>query len=64
MKFLRILLDRCINKPLIAVDRDPWYRWALEKLGIEYRYQTFGSRNRVERFFGYLKQRTRDSTTT
>jgi transposase-like protein len=51
MKFLRILLDRCINKPLIAVDRDPWYRWALEKLGLEYRYQTFGSRNGVERFF-------------
>jgi UDP-glucose 4-epimerase len=34
MKFLRIVLDRCINKPLITVDS-------------------------VERFIGYLKQRTR-----
>jgi transposase-like protein len=32
---------------------------ALERLGLEYRYQRFSLRNRVERFFGYLKQRTR-----
>jgi transposase-like protein len=50
---------RCINKPLIVVDRGPWYRWALEKLGLKYQYQRFGLRNAVERFFGYLKQRTR-----
>jgi transposase-like protein len=59
MKFLRIVLGRCINKPLVIVDRDPWYRWALERLGLKYRYQRFGIRNRVERFFRYLKQRTR-----
>jgi transposase-like protein len=59
MKFLRIVLDRCINKPLIVVDRGPWYRWALERLGLKYQYQTFGIRNAVERFFGHLKQRTR-----
>jgi transposase-like protein len=59
MKFLRMVMDRCINKPLIVVDRGPWYRWALERLGLKYRHQTFGIRNRVERFFGYLKQRTR-----
>jgi putative transposase len=59
MKFLRIVLDRCLNKPLIIVDRGPWYRWALERLGLKYRYQRFGLRNAVERFFGYLKQRTR-----
>jgi transposase-like protein len=59
MKFLRIVLDRCLNKPLIIVDRGPWYRWALERLGLKYQYQTFGIRNAVERFFGYLKQRTR-----
>ena len=28
------------------VDRGPWYRWAFERLGLEYRY---------ERFFRYLK---------
>jgi transposase-like protein len=59
MKFLMIVLDRCISKPLIIVDRSPWYRWALERLGLRYRYLRFGLRNRVERFFGYLKQRTR-----
>jgi putative transposase len=29
MKFLRMVLSRCVNKPLIVVDRGPWYRWAL-----------------------------------
>jgi putative transposase len=59
LKFLRIVLDRCLNKPLTIVDRGPWYRWALERLGLRYRYQRFGLRNAVERFFGYLKQRTK-----
>jgi transposase-like protein len=59
MKFLRIVLARCLNKPLIIVDRGTWYRWALDRLGLKYRYQRFGLRNRVERFFGYIKQRTR-----
>jgi transposase-like protein len=59
LKFLMIVLDRCISKPLIIVDRSPWYRWALERLGLRYRYLRFGLRNRVERFFGYLKQRTK-----
>jgi transposase-like protein len=59
MKFLRTVMDRCINKPLVIVDRGPWYRWALERLGLKYQYQTFGIRNAVERFFGYIKQRTR-----
>jgi transposase-like protein len=57
LKFLRMVMDRCLNKPL--VDRGPWYRWALERLGLKYQHQTFGIRNSVERFFGYIKQRTR-----
>ncbi|MCL7384179.1 MAG: hypothetical protein LZ172_06840 [Thaumarchaeota archaeon] len=28
------------------------------RLGLEYRYEKFGMRNRVERFFRYLKERT------
>jgi putative transposase len=36
MKFLRMVLDRCIKNPLIIVDRGPWYRWALERLGLKY----------------------------
>jgi transposase-like protein len=59
MKFLRMVLGRCINNPLIVVDRGPWYRWALKRLGLKYMYQKFGLRNAVERLFGYLKQRTR-----
>jgi transposase-like protein len=34
---------------LVLVDKGPWYKWALERLGLEYRY---------ERFFRYLKERT------
>jgi len=58
MKFIRMVLDRCFNKPLIIVDRGSWYRWALDRLGLKYQYQRFGLRNVVERFFRYLKQRT------
>jgi transposase-like protein len=59
IKFMRMVLDRCLNKPLIIVDRGPWYRWAFERLGLKNRYRRFGLRNAVERFFGYLKQRTK-----
>jgi transposase-like protein len=52
-------LGRCINNSLIVVGRGPWYRLALERLVLKYQYQRFGIRNSVERFFGYLKQRTR-----
>jgi transposase-like protein len=57
LKFLRMVLDRCINKPLIVVDRGPWYRWALERLGLKYRYQKFGLRNTVERLLRIPKNR-------
>ncbi len=40
------------------VDRGPWYPWALQRLGLEYEHQRFGIRNRGERFFRYLKERT------
>jgi transposase-like protein len=59
LKSLRIVLERCLNKPLIIVDRGSWYRWALERLGLKYQYQRLGLRNAVERFFGHLKQRAR-----
>ena len=35
---LKKALKLCINKPLVIVDRGPWYRWALERLKLEYRY--------------------------
>jgi putative transposase len=55
LAFLKKALKMCTNKPLVIVDRGPWYRWAFERLGLEYRYERFGMRNRVERFF---KERT------
>ncbi|MCL7390890.1 MAG: DDE-type integrase/transposase/recombinase [Thaumarchaeota archaeon] len=58
LAFLKKALRMCINKPLVLVDGGPWYRWAFERLGLEYRYERFGMRNRVERFFRYLKERT------
>jgi transposase-like protein len=34
IKFMRMVLDRCLNKPLIIVDRGPRYRWAFESIGM------------------------------
>jgi transposase-like protein len=47
-------LERCINKPMIIVDRGPWYRWALERLGLKYKYQRFSLRNTIERFYNNI----------
>jgi hypothetical protein len=52
-------LDSCDGKPVIIVDRGPWYRWALERLGITYFHETFGERNRIERWFREVKNRTK-----
>jgi len=46
---LKKTIKLCSNKPMVIVERGPWYRWTLERLGLEYR---------VERFFRYLKERT------
>jgi transposase-like protein len=59
VKFLRKVLDSCEGKPVIIVDRGPWYRWALERLGITYFHETFGNRNRIERWFREVKDRTK-----
>jgi putative transposase len=61
VKFLRKILDSCECKPLIVVDRGPWYRWALDRLGITYIHETFGSRNRIGRWFREMKDRTKRS---
>jgi transposase-like protein len=59
VKFLRKVLDSCEGKPVIVVDRGPWYRWALERLGITYFHEAFGERNKIERWFRELKERTK-----
>jgi transposase-like protein len=59
IEFLRKVLDSCECKPVVVVDRGPWYRWALDRLGITYFHETFGNRNRVERWFREMKNRTK-----
>ena len=49
LSFLKKALKMCTNKPLVIADKGPWYPWALQRLGLEYRYT---------RFFRYLKERT------
>jgi putative transposase len=58
LTFLKKALRMCTNKPLVIVDRGPWYRWAFERLRLEYRCERFGMSNSVERFFRHLKERT------
>ncbi|MEM2582454.1 MAG: DDE-type integrase/transposase/recombinase [Candidatus Caldarchaeum sp.] len=59
LTFLRMVLRACEGKPVVVVDRGPWYPWALKRLGIEYFHETFGERSRIERWFRELKERTR-----
>ena len=56
MLFLKEVLKKCTNNPQFVVDRGPWYKWAFEALGLDYN-ETFGKRNRIERFFRTLKRR-------
>jgi transposase-like protein len=51
-------LGMCTNTPLVIADKGPWYRGAFERLGLEYKHERYSMRNRVERFFRYLKERT------
>jgi transposase-like protein len=51
-------LDSCEGTPVIVVDRGPWYRLALERLGITYFHETFGNRDRIERLCREFKNRT------
>ncbi|MEM4303959.1 MAG: DDE-type integrase/transposase/recombinase [Candidatus Caldarchaeum sp.] len=59
LTFLRRVLEVCDGKPVIVVDRGPWYPGALRRLGIEYFHETSGERNKIERWFRELKDRTK-----
>jgi len=52
-------LDSCEGEPVIVADRGPRYRWALEGLGMTYFHETLGNRNRIERWFRELGNRTK-----
>ncbi|MEM1544910.1 MAG: hypothetical protein QXP91_00460 [Candidatus Methanomethylicia archaeon] len=38
--FLKEVLNACLNKPLILVDRGPWYPEALRFYGLQWRLWT------------------------
>ncbi|RLF26131.1 MAG: IS6 family transposase, partial [Thermoplasmata archaeon] len=57
--FLKMMLETCENKPLILVDRGPWYRWALQRLGLEYQHETFGWRTPIEQWYSLFKARVK-----
>jgi len=46
--FLKEILKYCENKPEVVVDKGPWYLWALKRMGLKYKHETFGKRNAVE----------------
>ena len=57
--FLRKLTKRCRNRPIVYVDRGPWYPWALERFGFPWIHNTFGERSPIEGWFNVLKSRTK-----
>jgi putative transposase len=58
--FVRKVLRKCLGKPeLIIVDKGPWYKWVLERFGLNYEYERFGRRNSIESWFFVLKHRTK-----
>ena len=59
--FLKTVLKRCRGRPVVVVDRGPWYNWSLEDLDLEcdHRKETWGDRSIVESWFGLFKLRTR-----
>ncbi len=48
IRFVNKFLIYCENKPFIKVDRAPWYKWALRRMGLQYEHETFGERNAIE----------------
>jgi len=56
---LKKALRLCQNKPKILVDKGPWYPDALKSLELSWEHITTGLRNRIERWFRTLKERTR-----
>jgi len=55
--FLRHVLSKCTNQPRILVDGGPWYKPALQRLGVDWEHITFGLRNPIEQWFFLLKHR-------
>ena len=59
IRFVKNFLPYCENKPLIKIDKAPWYRWALQRMGLKYEHEIFGERNAIEGWFNILKARSK-----
>ncbi|PNX51117.1 MAG: hypothetical protein BV456_04365 [Thermoplasmata archaeon M8B2D] len=57
--FLKYVLRFCTNKHWFIGDKAPWYKWALNRLGLEYKHETFGERNAVEQWYSPFKHRVK-----
>ena len=57
LQFIRKVMSLCKDRPMIYVDKGPWYKWTLDRLGVRWEHRTFGPRNPIEQWFGILKHR-------
>lgn len=57
--FLKLVLKACENQPFILVDRGPWCRWAFQRLGINFKHETFGWRAPIEQWYSQFKARVK-----
>ena len=55
--FLKVL--KMCEVEEIILDKGPWYRDALNRLGVKFRHESFGERSLVESVFSSFKQRAR-----
>ena len=51
IRFVNSFPIYCKNSPLIKIDRAPWYRWVLQRMGSQYEHETFGERNAIKEWF-------------
>ncbi|MEM5799720.1 MAG: DDE-type integrase/transposase/recombinase [Candidatus Aenigmatarchaeota archaeon] len=58
-RLLKEAMKYCSNKPLVLRDGASWYNYAFQWTGLENKHVTFGRRNPIERFFGYVKDRSK-----
>lgn len=57
--FLKHVLRFCTDKPLVIGDKATWYPWAIQRLGLRFKHETFGQRNAVEQWYSPFKHRVK-----
>jgi putative transposase len=56
--FLNDVLKRCRDRPLVRVDRGPWYDCPLDCFECGVERETWENRSLIEAWFGLFKYRT------